>query len=429
MFLRRAIVNGRTATGLGVSVASIALAVLASSATNLQVSGTPFVRLQPQTPGTQQAGHANVSGTMRAGSVRTGGFRLGASATAGHVLTADASGVGTWQQAPASGLVLPYSGMAASAGAVFAIGNTGTGPGVHGQHASGQSGDLGSSLAGVYGQGGTGVLGAGDVYGVRGNATGGGIAVFGVHSGTGNLGLFADSVYGAYGKNTPTGNFGYLGDYTYGAYAENGQIAHVGHLAGPDFGAYGLSVTDTGAGVRGVSENPSGPAFGVHGSSISIRRAAAGVHGHGNGAAGPGLPRAAAILANDGAITVAGPILNRASGTIEVFPGFLPLVCCNNEFAELPHFHEIGHSIDITLLNNLILPGPPNVGSMIMATVETVPGPPPAKTSYYVQVYNKLPGLCTFRLTRMGTPDPAGCPPPAEINYIHYIIINPENSL
>ncbi|PJC01329.1 MAG: hypothetical protein CO073_03820, partial [Candidatus Komeilibacteria bacterium CG_4_9_14_0_8_um_filter_36_9] len=37
-----------------------------------------------------------------AGTARMTGFQLGTSATAGHVLTTNASGVGTWQAAPSA---------------------------------------------------------------------------------------------------------------------------------------------------------------------------------------------------------------------------------------------------------------------------------------------------------------------------------------
>ncbi|RMG21987.1 MAG: hypothetical protein D6724_11240, partial [Armatimonadetes bacterium] len=68
------------------------------------------VWLQSATPGTQQIGHANISGTLIAGAIRsgaiqtgaiqTGAFRLTAGAGAGRVLTSDASGSGSWQNPP-----------------------------------------------------------------------------------------------------------------------------------------------------------------------------------------------------------------------------------------------------------------------------------------------------------------------------------------
>jgi hypothetical protein len=59
-----------------------------------------FVRLQSQTPGTPQIGHANISGTLIAGTIQTDAFRMATGAGAGRVLTSDGSGVGTWQPLP-----------------------------------------------------------------------------------------------------------------------------------------------------------------------------------------------------------------------------------------------------------------------------------------------------------------------------------------
>jgi hypothetical protein len=330
---------------------------------------------------------------LRSGSVRTDWFRLTDSSTPGFVLTTDASGIGTWQPAVASGLVLPFAGSASSLGPVFYIENLDIGPAIRGEN-SGQFGDLGSILAGVYGLGDTGVLGQGNFFGVRGE-----------HVPTGNFGYLGDTSFGAYGEHVPTGNFGYLGDTS--------------------FGAYGESDDPFGAGVRGVSDVLLGPAAGVHGSSISTTPAAAGVRATGDGASGPGLPNAAALQVDNGAITVSGPLPVRASGTIVLPPAWVPIISCDNTFGPLPHNHTIGHYADVVLLNDLILPGPPNVGSMIMASVETVPGPPTPRTSFYVQVWAKMPGTCTFRVTRMGSPDPMTCPLPGEVNYVHYTIINP----
>lgn len=363
----------------------------------------PAVRLQSNTPGTTQVGHAHIDGTLRSGSLRTDWFRLTSSSTAGFVLTTDDSGIGTWQPAIASGLVLPFAGSASSPDPVFDIDNTGAGPAIRGE-GSGQTGDLGSVLAGVFGLGGTGVLGSGTVNGVRGESAGG-IAVYGLETISANVGELGTPGFGAYGLHGGTGNFGYLGDFL--------------------DGAYGQSATPGGAGVYGISLDPGGPSAGVHGTSTSTAPTAAGVRGTGSGASGPGLPNAAAVQVDNGAITVSGPLLTRASGSIVVPGPWAPIMSCNNVAVVPPHFHPIGYSADVVLLNDLILPGPPNVGSMIMATVETFPGPPPAKTSYYVQVYAKVAGSVTFRVTRMGTPDPPGCPVPGEINYVHYTIINP----
>jgi len=130
------------------ALAGLALLVITARQASTQVGGSlpAFLKLQATTPGTQQTGNANVSGTAIAGqfqgggsgltslnasnlatgmladarlsanvplldasnvftagpntfggSVAMDGFQLGSAANAGDVLTSDASGVGTWQ--------------------------------------------------------------------------------------------------------------------------------------------------------------------------------------------------------------------------------------------------------------------------------------------------------------------------------------------
>jgi len=54
----------------------------------------------------------------------TGALTLPLGASAGHVLTSDASGNASWQAAPGGGLTLPFSGTTGVAGAAFSIENT-----------------------------------------------------------------------------------------------------------------------------------------------------------------------------------------------------------------------------------------------------------------------------------------------------------------
>jgi hypothetical protein len=80
---------------------------------------------------TSPATALDVSGTTKAT-----GFQLTTSPTAGHVLTCDASGVGTWQEAT-GGLTLPYEGTLNSGSAGIHITNNGSGAGLHGQSNTG----------------------------------------------------------------------------------------------------------------------------------------------------------------------------------------------------------------------------------------------------------------------------------------------------
>ncbi len=85
----------------------------------LRVTGTGDVGIGTDLP----AERLDVDGT-----VKMTGFQLPTSATDSHVLTSDASGVGTWQ--PAQGLTLPYSGSASSTSTAFKVTNTSSGPAV-----------------------------------------------------------------------------------------------------------------------------------------------------------------------------------------------------------------------------------------------------------------------------------------------------------
>ncbi len=193
-----------------------------------------IVLLQSSTPGIQQTGHINISGTLISGSVKTSSFQMSTGAGAGRVLTSDASGVGTWQALPppsgsaggdlsgtypnptvvglqtrpvsstapasgqvlkwtgttwapaADGLTLPFSGSAnVPGGVVLSITNTA---------ASGIS-------YGVYGQ-----SNSTDGYGVVGHATATSGATFGgwfESDSTSGIGVFARA-------NSPTGYGGYF---------------------------------------------------------------------------------------------------------------------------------------------------------------------------------------------------------------------------
>lgn len=59
-----------------------------------------LVRLQPTTPGIPQTGHVNITGTLIAGAIKTNALQMPTGASAGRVLTSDASGNGSWQALP-----------------------------------------------------------------------------------------------------------------------------------------------------------------------------------------------------------------------------------------------------------------------------------------------------------------------------------------
>lgn len=160
-------------------------------------------------------------------------------------------------------------------------------------------------------------------------------------------------------------------------------------------------------------------------STVSIDPTRAAVEAWGNGSEPlPGPVRGAALKVNSGAVTAAGPLPVRFSGTVPVPGPWLPIYSC---LGGTPlHPHVIGYYTDVPLASDLVVPGPINEGSMVMATVETAT-PPMGNTSFYVQVHSKVRGSCVVRVTRMG--NAGACEPPVEPTFVHYVVINPDNSM
>ncbi len=135
-----------------------------------------------------------------AGTGKMSGFQLTASPTAGYVLTADASGVGTWQAPTGGGLTLPYSDSVSSSGPAFEVSNTGAGYAIRG---------TAPNNAAVVGE-----TPSNDYPGVWGKNTGAGPAVAGTASGSNNIGVqgagagTGDGVYGISGANGGAGVHG-----------------------------------------------------------------------------------------------------------------------------------------------------------------------------------------------------------------------------
>jgi hypothetical protein len=207
-----------------------------------------------------------------AGAVKMTGFSMATGATAGFVLTSDASGVGTWQ-ASTEEFTLPYVGSVVSDNFALWIDNTGSGvaivgtspnTGVRGiSSASAGAGVSGAGVDsdGVYGE----TSGGGGVYGVHGYAgeysVGDGVlgesvaghgvvgkshasegrGVLGEHS-DGNKGVLGTQYYGARGTHQ-NGNWGAAGTKNYGVRGEN-TSGHWGALGAADYGVYGKQSDD-----------------------------------------------------------------------------------------------------------------------------------------------------------------------------------------
>lgn len=229
-------------------------------------SAKALVWLQPSTPGTAQTGHANVTGTVKSGSVQTNTFRLGTSSTNGFYLKTDALGNGTWG---ALSIPLPYDGTGLDNGyeGLFKIRNDGTSAAIFAKNTSGASARLAQASVGVYGEHGTSF----------------------------NSGQLGNSDNGVSGHNNVYPSYGYLAGTSVGAYGEHGSTTGVGvrgrayATSGLAYGVLGTSASATGAGVRGTNSASGGS--GLEGSAMAMggyglyaEGAAYGVYGYGNAA-------------------------------------------------------------------------------------------------------------------------------------------------
>ncbi len=209
---------------------------------------------------------------------------------------------------------------------------------------------------------------------------------------------------------------------------------------GPAPAVYGFT---NGSFPAGLFENlgafPGSPiSDGVYGVTVNTYpdRRPAGVHAAGFGASAPGMPNAAALNVDNGAMGVSGPVVaQRTAMTIPVPGPWISISSCKNVPAPPAHIHTIGYYCDVAVANDLILGGefifpPPGIEnttrSILIPSVETN-APPVGWASYYIQVHSQMPGSCVLRVTRMGDPD-GSCTPPDLIGdavYAHLLIINP----
>ncbi|NOG92591.1 MAG: hypothetical protein HND42_05045 [Armatimonadetes bacterium] len=215
-----------------------------------------LVRLQPSTPGIQQTGHVNVSGTLIAGAVKTNALQMSTGASAGSVLTSDASGNASWQPLPPGASLWALSGshIFNSNSGFVGIGTTSPAYPLHVVTSSG-----GRAIYGVN-TGTTGIM-----YGVLGEATAATGAAYGVAgqtSSTGGVGVFGlataatGSAWGVYGRSESTGD-------------GRGVVGVAIGASGPTTGTVGASLSPDGRGVWGVTYAQTGTNYGVFGESAS----------------------------------------------------------------------------------------------------------------------------------------------------------------
>jgi hypothetical protein len=224
-------------------------ALLATTAQSQLGQPKNYVSLQPTTPGTSQSGHANVSGTSRAGQFVGGGegltnvnaAQLGglASSVFGQLSSSNLwTGVNTFNNAGNS-----FSGNGAGLTSVNAdlldgLNSTAFLQGVPNPlWLSGSSSPVIRGQNTSSGPSSTGIEGIGGRYGVHGRSDiSGGFGVYGVAGTSGNAG-----VYGLTDSSIGTGVFGH-------------NNANIGNA----FGVQGLSESTSGSGVRGIAVALSG---------------------------------------------------------------------------------------------------------------------------------------------------------------------------
>lgn len=211
-------VNGTTLTPR-VKITAAPLASFSQNTRGITVDGSNNVGLGTATP----SARLDVVGTARVSA-----FRMTTGAAAGRVLTSDATGMGTWQNAP--GLTLPFSGtgIAFPGEAVFKITNSSSGYAL-----LGQSDGNGIGVAGLS----TTTVGVNKgVYGMSASASGTGVY--------GEVPSTTGSTYGGYFTSASQTGFG-----VYGVSTATTGVAHGGSF---------WSQSTNGIGVNGYVSAPTG---------------------------------------------------------------------------------------------------------------------------------------------------------------------------
>jgi hypothetical protein len=168
-----------------------------------------------------------------------------------------------------------------------------------------------------------------------------------------------------------------------------------------------MEVSDT-AGVYGHSDI----GYGVVGEARLPDPKKAGVKAVGDGTSGPGVPNAAALEIDNGAITVSG--VDRPAGIHTFSPSWTPqtdepvIVSCSCGCGHDPHQHIYYYWTISAIFNPLIVPN-----SIIQLTVQ-------ASEPMFAQVVNIGNGVAQIQVTTVTPP----FPPEGDV-IVHYLIINP----
>jgi len=200
-----------------------------------------------------------------AGQVEMDGFKLTAAPVAGHVLTSDASGMGTWQ-APTGGggLTLPYSGSVSSPSSAFSVTNSGTGVGSSAITARldnpASNADAAAGYFSASGSNGHAVMAISDASSscVHVQYSGAGTGLYASSSGSG-AGRFNCGTVDGYGiKGTATATTG--SDTVGGWFESSSAVGKGAYAAASGSGGVGLYATSSGSEGYALYANATGGA-------------------------------------------------------------------------------------------------------------------------------------------------------------------------
>ncbi|MFY9233298.1 MAG: hypothetical protein WAO58_02450 [Fimbriimonadaceae bacterium] len=244
----------------------------------------PFVKRQPSTPGTQENGHINVSGTIIGGQLVGGGAGL----TGVNADLLDGLNSTAFLQS----IPIPLTLIGTSNSWMIKAENATTAAGAASINGT-ATGATGNTYGGYFANSstsGTGVLGisnstSGTTYGVRGQSSS--------TSGSGAYGAAiatSGTTNGVWGRSTSPSGRGVYGEatagtgFTTGVYGVSespdgrGVFGGASDTTGVNIGVYGQTGSTSGRGVYGESFRSSGGGYGVYGQSAGI--SGVGIFGH-----------------------------------------------------------------------------------------------------------------------------------------------------
>lgn len=289
MFLLQLAIEGRKGAGMnrfsliaGCAVLGLAVLVVASRRAESSAADA-IVRLQQSSPGVQQIGNANLSGTLIAAEIAGSGSaltNLDASSLSTGLVAPVVGGTGIDTSAAPSGSLLYTSGVGAWAALI---------PGTDSEVLTLVGGlPAWASPSGfTLPYAGSGDVGANAVFSVTNTNAVDGSAVSGISNGTAGIGVLGTATastgnaYGGQFISSSTTGRGVLGEATAtsglaigGRFVTlsadgRGVWSTANATAGVNFGVLGESASSSGTGVYGAATASTGTTFGVYGDAVA----------------------------------------------------------------------------------------------------------------------------------------------------------------